>query len=97
MTQKSRLVIWMEYQLSKFSSSVDRSITVQEAISSKKLELIPGLKKMTATERKNLLMDIRGAARDYYFKGKVPAYYQPVLTKYRRSVLYHLLHHRNYD
>lgn len=97
MRQKGVIYIWLEYFLSRFGDSLDRKLSVQEAIKRNDFALFPQIHAMTEDERKSLIMDIRGAARDYYFKGHVPEYYKDVLKNYKRSVLYHLLHKRNYD
>ncbi|MFN3529865.1 MAG: hypothetical protein ACK417_08100 [Bacteroidia bacterium] len=97
MRKKGILFVWLKYMLSRFGNSADAKISVQQAIAGNKLEMVKGLEKLSPEELKALVMDIRGAARDYYFKGTVPHYYKPVLDKYYRSVLYHILHQRNYD
>jgi len=97
MGQKGVINIWLEYAFSRFGDSLDRKLSVQKAIKHNDFALFPEILAMNDDERKALIMDIRGAARDYYFKGHVPEYYKDVLRNYKRSVLYHLLHKRNYD
>lgn len=97
MRQKGIAYIWLEYFFSRFGDSLDRKLAVQVAIKKNNFKHFPEISAMTAEQRTALLMDIRGAARDYYFKGHVPEYYKDVLKNYRRSVLYHLLRKRNYD
>lgn len=97
MRAKGVLFMWWRYFLSRFGNSVDKRVSVQEAIANGRLNEIQGLSDFSEEQLKQLVFDIRGAARDYYFKGRVPEYYRPILKKYYRSVLYHLLFQRNFD
>lgn len=83
--------------MSRFGNSVDKRVSVQEAMAKGRLNEIQGLSNYSDEQLKQLVFDIRGAARDYYFKGRVPEYYRPILKQYYRSVLYHLLYQRNFD
>ena len=96
MRKKGIIYIWWQYLIARFGNSIDRKMPVQEAVASRKLDALPELRQLSEADLQNLVMDIRGAARDYYFKGNVPDYYRPVLQKYRRSVLYHILFQRNF-
>ncbi len=86
-----------KYLLAGLGSSLDKGITVQRAVRTGQLHKIKGLSQYSEQELEQLIDNIRSAAREYYFKGKVPKHYSQILKNYYRSVLYHIIYDRNYN